>query len=154
MFVFIQKKLKKNIVKITRLLMSLFLVVVVSSIMFLPSVNGAPTTNDIGSFITNVVSIQTGEKSNGAWMNSDWGLHIGIGGRSYTTAVQFDSPFQEPPKVAVALSGQDVDGEKNNRIRLIATDITVDGFNLVYQTWHDTVVYSVWVTWTAIGLQP
>ena len=134
--------------------MSVFLVVVVSSIIFLPSVNGAPTTNDMGSFIANVVSIQTGEKSNGAWMNSDWRLHIGIGERTYTTAVRFKSPFQEPPKVALALSGQDVDGEKNNRIQLIARDITVDGFNLVYRTWSDTAVYNVWATWTAIGLQP
>jgi hypothetical protein len=146
--------MKKSIARIRRLLISLFLVVVVSSIMFLPSVNGSPTTNDIGSFITNILYIQTGEKFNGYEENSDWGLHIGLGYRTYTTAVQFNSPFREPPQIALALSGQDVGPEKNNRIRLIARDITVDGFNLVYQTWHDTVVYSVWATWTAIGLKP
>ena len=145
--------MKKSIFRITRLLMSIFLVVVVSSIMFLPSVNGTPTTNDMNSFSVNVLSIQTGEKHNGE-MNSDWRLHIGIGERTYTTAVRFDSPFQAPPKVAVALSGQDVGGQKNNRIQLIARDITVNGFNLVYKTWWDTAVYNVWATWTAIGLKP
>jgi hypothetical protein len=145
--------MKKSIVRITQLLMSLFLVVIVSSIMFLPSVNGAPTTNDIGSFIANSVFIQTGEKANGEWMNSDWRLHIGTGERTYITAVRFDKPFQEPPKVSLALSGQDVDATKNNRIQIRARDITVDGFNLVYITWADSIVYTIWTTWTAIGLK-
>jgi hypothetical protein len=123
--------------------------------MFLPSVNGVPTTNDMGSFIANVLSIQTGEKYNGYVENNpDWRLHIGVGERAYTTAVQFDSPFRVPPKVSVALSGQDVDATKNNRIQVMARDITVDGFNLVYYTWADSIEYSIWTTWTAIGLKP
>jgi hypothetical protein len=130
------------------------LVVVVSSIMFLPSVNGTPTTNNMGSFIVDILYIQTGEKYNGYGANSDWRLHIGSGERTYTTAVRFDSPFREPPKVAVALKGQDVDATTNNRIQVIARDITADGFNLVYVTWADSIVYSIWTTWTAIGLKP
>jgi hypothetical protein len=134
--------------------MSLLLVVVVSSIMFLPSVNGTPTTNNTGSFIADILYIQTGEKYNGSQPNSDWSLHIGSGERTYTTAVQFDSPFQVPPKVLVALRGQDVDGTKNNRITVTATNITVDGFNLVYTTWSDSIIYNIWATWIAIGLKP
>jgi hypothetical protein len=57
-------------------------------------------------------------------------------------------------KYQLALSGQDVDATKNNRIQVKARDITVDGFNLVYITWTDSIVYSIWTTWTAIGLKP
>jgi hypothetical protein len=145
--------MKKSIVRITQLLMSLFLVVVVSSIMFSQSVKGSPTTNDMGSFSANILYIQTGETVNGYGVNPDWGLHIGSGERTYTTAVRFDKPFQVPPKVSLALSGQDVDATKNNRIQVRARDITVDGFNLVYITWWDSIVYSIWTTWTAIGLK-
>jgi len=59
-----------------------------------------------------------------------------------------------PPKVSLAISGQDVDASKNNRLHLVAENITVDGFDLVYITWCDTVLYRVWATWTAIGLKP
>jgi len=122
--------------------------------MFLSSVNAASPTIDTGSFIANILSIQTGERFNNYVKNSDWILRTGIGERTYTTAVQFDSPFRVPPKVSLALSGQDVEGVHNNRLRLIAENITVDGFDLVYKTWSDTIVYGVWATWTAIGLKP
>jgi len=146
--------MKKSIVRITQLLVSLFLIVVVSIVIFLPSVNGSPTTNDMNSFIANILYIQTGETVNGYLDNPDWTLHIGSGERTYTTAVRFDKPFQVPPKVSVALSGQDVDATKNNRIVVTARDITVDGFNLVYITWTDSIEYIIWTTWIAIGLKP
>jgi hypothetical protein len=68
--------------------------------------------------------------------------------------VTFDSPFQVPPKISLALRGQDVGATTNTRLVLIAENITVDSFDIVYQTWADTVIYSVWATWTAIGLKP
>jgi hypothetical protein len=68
--------------------------------------------------------------------------------------VRFDKPFQVPPKVSLALSGQDIDATKNNRSIVVARNITVDGFNLVYMTWGDSIIYSIWTTWTAIGLKP
>jgi hypothetical protein len=144
----------KSIARITRQLLTLFLVLVVSSIMFLPSVKGASPTIDTGSFIANILNIQTGEKFDNYIKNSDWTLRTGTGERTYRTAVKFDLPFRVPPKVSLALSGQDVDEANNNRLRLIAENITVDGFDLIYKTWSDTVVYGVWATWTAIGLKP
>jgi hypothetical protein len=153
MLVFIHKKMKKSIVRIPWLLLSLFLVFVVSSIIFLPSVKGVPPTYNIAPFIATTLSIQAGETNNGYGDNQDWRLHIGSGQRTYTTAVKFNSPFQEPPKVSVALSGQDIGGTKNNRILVIARDITVNGFNLVYITWEDSIVYGIWTSWTAIGLK-
>ena len=120
------------------------------------TVNGASATIDIGSILADILYIQTGEKfaGNGDSASSKWPLYSGIGERSYTAAVKFDSPFRVPPKVSLALSGQDVNEAKNNRIHLIAENITVDGFDLVYETWSDTVLHRIWATWTAIGLKP
>jgi hypothetical protein len=120
--------------------------------MFLPSVNGASPTIDTGSFIANSLYIQTGESSNG-YLGTDWTLSTGTGERAYRTVVKFDSPFQVPPKISLALRGQDVGTATGIRLVLIAENITVDSFDLVYKTWADTVIYSVWATWTAIGLK-
>jgi hypothetical protein len=144
----------KSMPRITRQLLPFFLVLVVSSIMFLPSVNGASPTINTGSFIANTLHIQTGETFNGFQQNSDWTLSTGTGVRTYRTVVEFDSPFQVPPKVSLALRGQDVEATANNRLLLTAENITVDGFELVYQTWLETLIYSVWTSWTAIGLKP
>ena len=118
------------------------------------TVNGAAATIDIGSLLADVLYIHTGEKYNGYLENSDWTLNTGSGERTYTVAVKFDSPFRVPPKVSLALSGQDVGQSKNNRVQLIAKNITVNGFDLVYRTWFDTLLYSAWATWTAIGVKP
>jgi hypothetical protein len=126
----------------------------ISGSVLTSTVNGASTTIDIGSIIADMIYIQTGEEFAGNSASTKWPLYSGIGERSYTTAVKFDSPFRVPPKVSLAISGQDVDESKNNRLHLVAENITVDGFDLVYKTWSDTVLYRVWATWTAIGLKP
>jgi hypothetical protein len=141
----------KSIARVTQQLLPLFLILVVSSIMFLPSVNGASPIIDTGSFIANSLHIQTGEIVGAYNQNPDWGLHTGTGGRTYRAAVTFNSPFLVAPKVTLALSGLDVGGVNNNRIRLEAENITVNGFDIVFITWYDTVVYAAWATWTAIG---
>jgi hypothetical protein len=119
--------------------------------MFLLPVNEASSTINTGSFIANSLHIQTGERSNGYLDNSDWTLLTGTGWRTYRAGVTFDSPFLVAPKVSLALSGLDVAGVNNNRLFLKAENITVNGFDIVYTTWGDTMVYSVWTTWTAIG---
>jgi len=141
----------KSIARVSRQLLPLLLVLVVSSIMFLLPVNGASPTIDTGSFIAASIHIQTGERYNGFQVNPDWTLRTGTGWRSYRAAVTFDPPFLETPKVSLALSGQDVDPGTNNRIFLKAEKITVNGFDIVYTTWADTKVLSIWATWTAIG---
>jgi hypothetical protein len=120
--------------------------------MFLPSVNGASPTINTGSFVAaNSLHIQTGEKSAGYQENLDWTLLTGIGRRTYRSAVTFDSPFLVAPEVSLALSGLDIAKEYNNRVRVTVENITVNGFDIVYTTWADTIVYGVWTTWTAIG---
>jgi len=141
----------KSIARVTRQLLPLFLILVVSSIMFLQPVNGASPTIDTGSFIANSLHIQTGEKSNGYQENPDWTLLTGTGERIYRAPITFTSPFLVTPKVSLALSGQDVAAVNNNRLFLKAENITVNGFDIVYRTWGDTMIYRVWTTWTAIG---
>lgn len=126
----------------------------ISGSVLTSTVNGAVATIDIGSILADILDIQIGTKLDGVSESPNWTLNTGIGKRTYTAAVTFDSPFRVPPKVSLALSGQDVDQSKNNRIQLRAENITVDGFNLVYETWSDTVLHRIWATWTAIGLKP
>ncbi|MBD2560474.1 MULTISPECIES: H-type lectin domain-containing protein [Nostoc] len=118
------------------------------------TVNGKQAQVDIASIIADVLDIQTGEEYNGYLENSDWTLHTGSGERTYRVTVKFNSPFRQPPKVSLALSGQDAGGSTNIRLKLIAENITVDGFDLVYKTWFDTLIASAWATWTAIGVKP
>ena len=141
----------KSIARVTRQLLPLFLIFVVSSIMFLPSVNGASPTINTRSFMANSLHIQTGERSGGYQENPDWTLATGTGVRTYRAAVTFNSPFLGAPQVTLALRGLDVAAVNNNRINLVAENITVNGFDIVFITWADTVVYGVWATWTAIG---
>ncbi|MCV3212003.1 RICIN domain-containing protein [Plectonema radiosum NIES-515] len=121
------------------------------------TVNGKSATIDIASIIADVLYIQTGEVYNG-YLDSQgsqgWTLNSGSGERTFTTTVKFNSPFRVPPQVSLAISGQDVGIAKNIRLQVIAKNITVDGFELTYKTWFDTVVFSAWATWTAIGVKP
>ena len=134
--------------------MPLFLVLVVSSLIFLPSVKGASAPISVASFVPTTLSIQTGTKYNGYLENSNWSLKNGTGTRTFRTWVPFNSPFQAPPAVSVALYGQDVEPLKNNRLVLGAENVTTNGFTLVYTTWFDTVVNSAWASWIAIGPKP
>jgi hypothetical protein len=118
------------------------------------TVNGKSATIDIASIIADVLYIQTSEISNGHYVDNGWTLHSGSGERTFTATVKFNSPFRVPPQVSLAISGQDVGIEKNIRLQVIAKNITVDGFELTYRTWFDTVVFSAWATWTAIGVKP
>jgi len=121
------------------------------------TVNGKSASVDIGSIIADVLYIQTGELYNGyldTQGSQGWALHGGTGERTFTTIVKFNSPFRVPPQVSLAISGQDVGVSKNIRLQVIASKITVDGFELTYRTWGDTVIFSAWATWTGIGVKP
>lgn len=141
----------KTLAKITRRLMPLFLVLVVSSLIFLPSVKGASPPINVASSIPTTLSIQTGIKYNGYLENSGWTLNKGTGTRTFRIWVPFNSPFKAPPTISLAIYGQDVEGVKNNRLVLGSENTTATGFTLVYTTWSDSVVNAVWASWTAIG---
>jgi hypothetical protein len=71
--------------------------------------------------------------------------------RAFGYHVTFGRPFSAPPVVQVGIVGLDVSKEDNVRVRVRALDITASGFTLWAETWLNTKIWSVEVSWLAIG---
>jgi H-type lectin domain len=65
--------------------------------------------------------------------------------------VVFERSFSAPPVVHVGIVGIDVSKDDNVRVRVRALDITSRGFVLEAGTWLNTKIWSVDVSWLAIG---
>ena len=75
----------------------------------------------------------------------------GEGTRDLRYEVVFSRAFSAPPVIQVGIVGLDVSKEDNLRVRVRALDISHTGFTLLAQTWLGTRVWSVEVSWLAIG---
>ncbi|MGA7124370.1 MAG: H-type lectin domain-containing protein [Polyangiaceae bacterium] len=73
------------------------------------------------------------------------------GTRVFRYHVSFSRTFSTPPVVQVGIVGLDVSKEDNLRIRVRPIDITSAGFTLEAETWLYTKIWSVDVSWLAIG---
>jgi hypothetical protein len=71
--------------------------------------------------------------------------------RSFRYAVYFEREFSSVPVVQVGVVGIDASKEDNLRFSLRAEDITAHGFTLCVETWLNTKIWSVEVSWLAIG---
>lgn len=71
--------------------------------------------------------------------------------RTFSLPVTFSIPFVSAPVVSLGLAGFDIDQRDSARINLQATNITATGFTALISTWRDTRVYSVALSWLAIG---
>ncbi len=71
--------------------------------------------------------------------------------RIFRYDVIFSRSFVAPPLVHVGIVGLDVSKEDNVRVRVRARDITGAGFTLQAETWLNTKIWSVEVSWLAIG---
>ncbi len=71
--------------------------------------------------------------------------------RAFRYHVSFSRPFSAPPVVQVGIVGLDASKEDNLRVRVRAHDITANGFALEAITWLNTKIWSVEVSWLAIG---
>jgi hypothetical protein len=71
--------------------------------------------------------------------------------RVFRYDVAFSRPFSAPPVVQVGIVGLDVSKDDNVRVRVRARDITETGFTLQAETWLNTKIWSVEVSWLAIG---
>jgi len=80
-----------------------------------------------------------------------WTLLGGSGDRSYRHAVNFDRPFSAPPVVHLGISGLDASKSDNLRVRVRADSVGPHGFTIVVETWLHTQIWSVDVSWLAIG---
>jgi hypothetical protein len=72
--------------------------------------------------------------------------------RAFRQPVRFERRFAAAPLVHVGIVGLDVSKEDNLRIRLRALDVTAEGFTLHAETWFNTRIWSVEVSWLAIGV--
>jgi hypothetical protein len=84
---------------------------------------------------------------------SDWTLlDPGIDrARTYATAIRFEHPFAQAPVVQAGLSGFDIENGDAARVRLRVTGVRPDGFDLELETWFGTRIWSIDVSWLAIG---
>jgi hypothetical protein len=73
------------------------------------------------------------------------------GARSFRYPVIFGRSFSTVPVVQVGIVGLDVSKEDNVRVRVRAVDILDTGFTLQADTWLNTKIWSVDVSWLAIG---
>ena len=73
------------------------------------------------------------------------------GARCFRQHVSFESAFARAPLVQVAIVGLDASNQDNLRLKVRAADITAQGFTLEVETWFNTRLWSVDVSWLAIG---
>jgi hypothetical protein len=71
--------------------------------------------------------------------------------RTFLGRVRFDQPFATTPVVHLGLAGFDISERDCSRLRVRAVDITPEGFSVHAQTWLGTEVYSIDVSWLALG---
>ncbi len=71
--------------------------------------------------------------------------------RTFRWWVGFAAPFSSAPVVQLGITGFDVDQRDSPRLTVKAENITGSGFEAVLCTWAGTRVYSVDLSWLAIG---
>ena len=82
-----------------------------------------------------------------------WTLLEPAGGvrRSFVQPIVFERQFAVAPLVHVGVVGIDASKDHNLRLSVRAEAITEYGFSLRVETWLNTEIWSVEVSWLAIG---
>ncbi len=71
--------------------------------------------------------------------------------RTFVGQVTFERAFVTPPVVHLGLVGFDISEHDCARLRVRAVDITPEGFSVHVATWFGSRVWSVDVSWVALG---
>ena len=71
--------------------------------------------------------------------------------RVFKSAVLFNQAFRSGPVVHVGLAGLDVSNHDSARLKVRAENISTQGFDVVIETWLNSKVWSVDVSWLAVG---
>jgi len=71
--------------------------------------------------------------------------------RVFSFVVAFERAFSSAPLVHAAIAGFDVENHDSARLRVRAENITPTGFVIRVETWLNTRVWGVEVSWLAIG---
>ncbi len=75
-----------------------------------------------------------------------------ITSRKFVSHIDFDKPFGFTPVVRTSFTAIDVDKNENLRLLIYPTAITNKGFDIVAQTWSDTKINYINLTWFAYQL--
>ena len=71
--------------------------------------------------------------------------------RVFRGLIAFERPFRNAPIVHVGLVGFDISNQGAARVRVRAQNVTDSGFEIEVVSWRETQVYSVEVSWLAVG---
>ncbi len=71
--------------------------------------------------------------------------------RVHRCPVRFEQPFAASPVVQIGIVALDLGHQDNVRVRVRALDVQPDGFILHAETWFNTQVWCVEISWLAIG---
>lgn len=77
--------------------------------------------------------------------------HANEQSRKHQLAVAFEQTFVAPPVVHVAITALDASNEANLRVRIRAIEVTTHGFVIEAETWFNSRVWAIDVSWLAIG---
>jgi hypothetical protein len=80
-----------------------------------------------------------------------WNLFEGGGNRTFRDKINFSQPFQSPPKLLVAVSGFDIQGEYRVSVDVRAERITEGGFDVRINAGNASGVWEVTINWIAVG---
>lgn len=75
----------------------------------------------------------------------------GNGTRTFSGRVAFERAFSSPPVVQIGITGFDIDNGDNARLNVGIKTVDVDGFDVELRTWWNTRIWSVDLSWFAIG---
>ncbi|WP_342354303.1 H-type lectin domain-containing protein [Thalassovita gelatinovora] len=78
-------------------------------------------------------------------------MWTGAGNRERRQKVTFSEPFKSAPAVTCSVSLWDVDYSTNIRSDVYAQEITEKDFDIVFNTWDNTRIARIRVSWMAIG---
>jgi len=99
----------------------------------------------------NAVIFDSGNIWKGYTNDTDWNLNKDSGSRTYIVKIDFKKTFKQIPTVEVSLKMIDVWNGAGSRVSISSQNVTDTGFDLVFHTWSDTIVYAIGATWIAYG---
>ena len=96
---------------------------------------------------------------NGRYSAGEFHERWGLGGsgfsskRIYRDKINFSQPFENPPRVLIAISGFDISdvGDFRSNLDVQAERITADGFTVLFNAYDNSRVRSLTVDWLAFG---
>jgi hypothetical protein len=71
--------------------------------------------------------------------------------RVFRGRVEFERSFSAFPVVQIGVTGFDIDNGANARLNVAVVGVDVQGFDVELRTWWDSRLWSVDLSWIAIG---